>query len=165
MKKWLLLLLFLAVSGGIWLMARPPDGDLDAFSQTLLGQVKTNTPLNIEGVSVPSALSEELLDREDVERVKEEQDYTTFWINNRYFSYQAMDGSKQLAEITVSGSSDTLTRQTFVDALGAPSYEQDIVLSRLYEFPYQNSLIVIEESKGFLGIGGGQIRAIRIVPQ
>lgn len=165
MKKWLFLLLFLTVSGGVWLLVRPPDGDLDAFSQTLLDQVKTDTSLKIDGVSVPSSLTKELLGRDDVERVEEEQEYTTFWINDHYFSYQNMDGSKQLAEITVSGSSDTITRQTFVDVLGAPSYEQDIVLSRLYEFPYQNSLIVIEESKGFLGIGNGNIRAIRIVPQ
>lgn len=165
MKKWLFLLLFITVSGGIWLMTRPPDGDLDAFSQSLLNQVKSNTSLNVDGVSVPSALSKELLEREDVERVEEEQDYTVFWINDHYFSYQKMDGSKQLAEIVVSGSSDTLTRQTFIDTLGAPSYEQDIVVSRLYEFPYQDSLIVIEESKGLLGIGSGKIRAIRIVPQ
>lgn len=165
MKKWLLVFLILIVSGGIWLMVRPPDGDLDTFSQSLLDQVKANKPLEVDGVPVPSLLTEELLTRDDVERVKEETEYTTLWINNHYFSYQNMNGSKQLAEISVSGSSDTLRRQTFIDALGAPTYEQDIIFSRLYEFPYQTSLIVIEESKGFLGLKGGKIRAIRIVPQ
>lgn len=165
MKKGLWVLIVLLVGGSVWFFSRPPQGDIDSFAESLFNQVEANETLTFDGIQVPSSLSEEMLARDDVSRVKEETEYTTFELNDHVYSFQQMDGTKQLAEITVSGGSEALTRQAFIDVLGAPTYEQDLVISRLYEFPYQTSLIVIEESKGLFGMGGGKIRAVRIVPQ